>query len=188
MHEAAVYPAEGQARATLMAGRKTLLTPELQRAICDNITAGLNQQDAAELAGVPPSTFYYWLKRGELEQNRLAQAPRAKPRPKETPFLEFLESVKKAQIDFKLTQVKNVEQAAPQHWQASAWLLERRFPKEYGQQVLVRQQVERELEEVLDRLERRLDGATLATVLAVIAGEEGADAPGATANAPTRAA
>lgn len=167
-----------------MAGRKTLLTPELQQAICANITAGLNQQDAAELAGVPLTTFYNWLRRGELEQNRLAQSPRTKPRPRETVFLEFWKSVKKAQIAFKQTHVKNIEQAAPQHWQCSAWLLERRFPKEFGQRVLVRQQVERELEEVLDRLEQRLDGATLATVLAIIAGEEGADAAGAIANAP----
>lgn len=168
MHEAAVYPAEDQTGA-VMTGRKTLLTPELQQAICDNITAGLNQEDAAEYAGVPLRTFYNWLQRGEREEKRLAQSPGAKPQPREAIFLQFWQAVKKARLDFKRTQIRNVKQAALQHWQASAWLLERRWPKEFGQQVLVRQQVVDELEEVLDRLERQLDPETFRRVAQIIA-------------------
>ncbi len=150
-------------------GRPTLLTPEVEKAICDNILLGLAAEEAAEMSGVSASTFYGWKRRGQLEATRLTRAPRAKARPKETPYLEFLQAVKKAQLEFKRTHVVRVQQAGREHWQASAWLLERRYPKEYGQKVLIEQQVREELEAAVDRLEQRLDPETFERVLAVLA-------------------
>lgn len=150
-------------------GRKTRLTPELQQAVCDNITAGLNQEDAAELAGVPSSTFYYWMRRGAAEQSRLEKSAKAKPNRDEAPFLEFLKAVKRAELEVKKACITGIRRAAEEHWQANAWLLERRYSKEFGQKILVRQQVEAELEDVLDRLERNLDPATFAQVIQIIA-------------------
>lgn len=170
MHETAVCPAE-ETGATVMPrrGRRTLLTPELQQAICANIAAGLSQRDAAELAGVPSSTFYGWLQRGETERKRLEKSKRAKPKASEKPFMEFSEAVKKALLDYKKARITGIQQAAAEHWQANAWILERRFPNEFGQKILVRQQVVAELEDVLDRLERNLDPATFAQVIQIVA-------------------
>lgn len=47
---------------------------------------------------------------------------------------KLVESLKKAEAQFKAVHVNNIIQAGKEkrHWQASAWLLERKYPKEYG--------------------------------------------------------
>ena len=56
------------------AGRRTLLTAELQRNICAFIRAGAYDYAAAEASGISRRAFFEWLERGERESRR-SRAP-----------------------------------------------------------------------------------------------------------------
>ena len=91
--------------------RKTKLTDELSKKICAFIASGATNEDACKLTGIGESSFYDWIKR----------------------FPEFSEAVKKASVDFKRAHILKI--AMDESWQSSAWLLERRFPEEYGKRI-----------------------------------------------------
>jgi hypothetical protein len=98
---------------------KLKLTPQLQKQIGDNITLGMPLKFAAEAAGITEPTFYNWLKRGESETKGQ--------------FFEFSEHVKECQAKAVQLHLKLITKAATEgSWQASAWILERRHPEEFG--------------------------------------------------------
>ena len=143
-----------------MTGRKTICTPEVTKTICDKITLGLSNRDAAALAGISEPTFYGWLQRGSKEAARLAESPRRRVLKRERPFLEFIESIERAKPRRIEVLVGRIQQAAQgsgdytetktirkegeptqttivtkqrhAEWTASAWLLERLHPDEFG--------------------------------------------------------
>ena len=96
---------------TTGAGRPTKLSPAVQSRICDALRAGNTRKAAAEYGGVTESTFYNWLERGRnprmTKKNRVFKADKG--------FLEFLESVTRAENE---AQVRNVAvlQKAAQGW------------------------------------------------------------------------
>lgn len=146
--------------------RKTICTPELIQDVAGNIKLGMSNHDAAVLAGIGESTYYIWLARGEKEIERLAASPRAQPRQREAPFVEFAKAIKGAVPVRKRLLIGRIQQASrggetttetrrkvvggrvveeitvirqtePQ-WTAAAWLLERMHPEEFGR----RQQID----------------------------------------------
>lgn len=75
------------------------------------ISAGLTDKDACSASGISRETFY---KRVREES-------------------DFSDTVKKASVKFKLEHIKNITDAAAKgNWQASAWILERKFKREYS--------------------------------------------------------
>ena len=127
--------------------RPSKLTPELEAEICRLIAdEGLPYNRACQLAGVSETTFYVWKSKGQ-------KAKRGK-------FREFLESIEKAVAQFQQKQIAIIRRASTEpivnekthvrtdsegkeikekwteykapSWQPAAWLLERRFPDEYG--------------------------------------------------------
>lgn len=105
-------------------GRRPKLTRERIEEICAYLARGLSKRSAVNAALVSETAFYGWLKQGEkdLENGKL-----------KTLQAELVQSVKKAEAEFKLKHTKNIETAASDgSWQASAWLLERRYREEYG--------------------------------------------------------
>jgi hypothetical protein len=75
---------------------------------------GATHRLACAYAGVSEPTFYTWLK--------------AKP--------EFSESIKRAEGAAAVSALQTIATAANNGtWQAAAWLLERRYPQEYGRRV-----------------------------------------------------
>jgi hypothetical protein len=103
-----------------MAGRKTKLTGDVQARICKAIRAGTPFKLACEYGGIGVSTFYQWLERGERESGEYA---------------EFREAVKAAEADAVVALLAKINLAATEHWQAAAWILERRYPHEFGRTV-----------------------------------------------------
>lgn len=96
-----------------MAGRKTECNPELTKQIAENITLGLSNKDAAAMAGISEPTFYGWLKRGEIEYNRVCEnSNRRQVKENERPFLEFFKSIKKAIPQRKHFLIDTIKQAA----------------------------------------------------------------------------
>ena len=106
------------------AGRKSDLTPEMQKELCDHIIGGASNKDAAALAGIDESTFYKWIKRGEEETKGK--------------FVLFFQSIKEARAAFREHHRKQIADAGKKGvWTASAWLLERSCPEEYGRRQAV---------------------------------------------------
>ncbi len=119
-----------------MAGRRTKYTPDTVDAICEAIRNGSTQHDAAVMAGVGKTVFYEWYS--------------LKP--------EFAEAVEKAHADFKQKNVTAIRAAGIRadktghlsgSWQANAWLLERKYPEEFGQRMTLK--LDPEQYEVLKR-------------------------------------
>ncbi len=127
-------------------GRKTKLTPEIQETICNWLKLGYYQEDAAIMAGIAPSTYYDWLKKGAEEDSKqdeikaLGDGSSPLPAIHEDSdielvyvFSEFSEAVARARAEAEGAHIKNIRRAADNGtWQASAWFLERSFPKKWG--------------------------------------------------------
>ena len=128
--------------------RPSKLTPEVQENICNWLKLGYYQEDAAIMAGISPSTYYEWMKKGESErvalesgEDMLALPDTSLPASEDGtpevevvfPFMEFSEAVKKARAEAEGAHIKNIRKAADNGvWQASAWFLERSHPKKWG--------------------------------------------------------
>ena len=71
----------------------------------------------------PTATFYNWLKKGEAAKSGV--------------FCEFFDAVSRAKADSALRLVSQITLQAPTDWRAAAFLLERRFPDDYGKRTEV---------------------------------------------------
>jgi transposase len=95
--------------------RPSKLSPEVEKAVCDNIRLGLTYRASAEAAGIGYDAFNRWMN---------------DPRPR---FRKFNESVEKANGEARKILMTRIQQSAKDgEWRAAAWTLERRFPDEYG--------------------------------------------------------
>ena len=105
--------------------RPTKLTPSVHDAIVKSARSGVSIETAAEAAGVSANTVWAWLRRAEDEADS------------GSPFVEFRYALKKARAEWEMETVGVVTAAAPQSWQAAAWLLERSFPKRWGRRTVI---------------------------------------------------
>jgi hypothetical protein len=83
--------------------------------ILDNISNGGPMAVACCAAGVAHSTFRDWMRAD--------------------PSLRIM--LKKATSEFELRHVRNIQTMATDDWKASAWLLERKFPKRYSRRLVI---------------------------------------------------
>lgn len=119
-------------------GRKTLLDEERARIITEALENGVAAKHAVRAADIDESTYYNWLRRGREERDR--QVAGLDPNENESQYLQFVQSVEKAEAVGATRHMENISQNALNGtWQASAWILERRFPHEYGR--LERQEI-----------------------------------------------
>ena len=101
-----------------------LLTPEVQKVICEAIEAGTTLEIAARAARIGPRTLDEWLHHG---RNELRENPDA-----EGPCADFVRAVTVASATFEKDTLAIIQDAAPKNWTAAAWLLERKFPERYA--------------------------------------------------------
>lgn len=87
-------------------------TPVRASVILQNIAAGMTLAGAAARAGIDDNTLYRWKDNDP----------------------EFAQMVREAMASYEAKATSVIEAAMPQNWQAAAWWLERRMPKEYGRQ------------------------------------------------------
>lgn len=99
-------------------GRPTKLTAQVQESILVAIRGGNYLETAAAFAGIDADTLRRWVKRGARE---------SKGR-----YREFYGSLKKALADGEAVHVARIGAASGEHWQASAWMLERKHPEKWG--------------------------------------------------------
>lgn len=95
--------------------RPTKYTEETAKKICDAIRIGATYRIACAFAGITEETFSQWRKK----------------------YSEFSEQVHMAEGQGATGWLAKIEKAANDGtWQAAAWKLERRYPKEYGRTVV----------------------------------------------------
>ena len=83
--------------------------------ILDNISNGGPNRISCMAAGVGYTTFRDWV--------------RADP--------SLSVAIKKANTEFELRHVRNIQTISADDWKASAWLLERKFPKRYSRRLVI---------------------------------------------------
>ena len=132
--------------------RKTKLTYEMVDRAVALKKDGLCDADIIAALGVHQSTFYRWLKEPDTKVKRA-----------------LCEGLKKAESEYKrslLVTIRNAAMSRAQYWTAAAWLLERKYPLEFGKP---------------DRREEKADEPvqlTLGLELEVMTDDEGGDAAG----------
>ncbi len=102
-------------------GKPRTLTAAVAAEICASLEIGMPEKLAAEGARVPERTFHYWCQQG---------------REGVEPYESFLTDVERARaIGAKhlLTRVLKGEKGST----AAQWVLERRFPREFGPRVML---------------------------------------------------
>jgi len=113
-------------------GRKTKLTPEIQKTILDIIRAGNYAKVACEAAGINSDTYYEWLNRGKKD----------KEAGKTTIFSDFSEEIMRSAAIAEAANVARIRQAADAGtWQAAAWFLERKYGDRWGRNDKLRQEI-----------------------------------------------
>jgi len=95
-------------------GRRSKLTPETITLIQDALAAGATYRLAAMYAGIHEATLYEWK----------AKKP------------EFSEALTRAEGRGAVHILAEIRAAARTDWRAGAWILEKRYPQEFGKQVL----------------------------------------------------
>ncbi len=106
------------------AGRPSKLTGAGQATIVAALERGNFQLVAAEVAGIDVSTFTRWMDRGR------------KPGDAQAPFRAFRAAVLVANAKCQDVQLARINRAASRGtWQAAAWILERRFPEQWGRKM-----------------------------------------------------
>lgn len=108
---------------TRKTGRPTKLTPAITKKIVKALKAGATHDLAALYAGISRTTFYDWKARGEAGEEDFSDFSDAIALAEGKGAVELLEKIKLATKD-------------PKEWRAGAWLLERRYPEQYGKQQL----------------------------------------------------
>ncbi len=91
-------------------GRPSKYSRSVMARISRFVRQGLTREAAASLSGIAVSTLYDWQRK----------------------FPEFYDAVKKAEAQLQASLVQHIEKASRKNWTAAAWLLERRFPEEWG--------------------------------------------------------
>lgn len=154
-------------------GRPPLLTKEVSDQIAALVQAGNWLESAAAYAGVAKHTVHEWLRKGRREETGRHR--------------EFRTAIDKAVAQSELGHLTNITAMAKGRaaqtdaagnvvrkelgpdWKASAYYLEKRFPKRYGPQLRI---IDDEQTRFLDRLRAGLSPELFEQVLAVGLGED----------------
>lgn len=104
-------------------------TPETREKILNALRAGNYRVAACKFAGISVDTFGRWMKAGNAGEER---------------FAEFAEQVKQAEAQAEASLVATIRKAAGDHWQAAAWLLERKYVTRWGRRDLSWERMRRE--------------------------------------------
>ena len=125
---------------------KSKLNPETSKVILEFIAQGSTDKMACEAAGIDPSTFRRWVAQGEAAKSGIYHTfSLSLKKARAEAFHRNLNEIKKAATEKQIlkttritthpdgTQTKFEEyKETPKQWQAAAWLLERKYPADFG--------------------------------------------------------
>ena len=157
-------------------GRPLSLTDDLQATVCASLRDGNYLETAAAVAGVTARTLRRWVQQGHDARKRKVR----------NRYRRFIDAVEQAQAAGEAEHVGTISAARYDHWQASAWWLERTRPERFGRRdkVLVENSVREELDAALDKLERALPPEMMDRVLSALADGSRSDGEDASPGVP----
>ncbi len=82
--------------------------------LIDAVSQGVPLRTACLAAGVSRSTLYRWTKADSIARR-----------------------IRKARMEGKLFHLRNIREHSKTDWRASAWILERMYPKEFGRRTII---------------------------------------------------
>lgn len=88
-----------------MTGRKSKLTPTLQKQIVKLLQQGNSVEDVCSQIGISDRTYYNWRERGEAAAKQLDDDSAAETPPDEIPFLQFFQATTRALQNAKVKAV-----------------------------------------------------------------------------------
>ena len=97
---------------------KPKITEDLIEIICDLKAKGMHNKDICAAVGIHEATLYRWLNKPSCKLHRALG-----------------EEFKKAEARYKQELLESIRETAlskPRYWTAAAWLLERKYPDEFG--------------------------------------------------------
>ena len=109
---------------------RSKLNAARQQIITDAVANGCSYAGAARAAGVTKQSVSLWMKQASDEIERRANGERANR--KKTKYVDFLDAIKKAEGRAESELIASIKGASKKTWTAAAWILERRWPKEYA--------------------------------------------------------
>jgi len=102
--------------------RPSKLTPEIQQKIGDGVSLGLTYALAASAAGVTYQSLNSWMQRGQKDQSGK--------------YYQFYKYIQKCNADAAKKCLKRLNSAAEAgNCQVCMFILERRFPEDFGRRV-----------------------------------------------------
>ena len=93
-------------------------TPETVQKIISSVRLGLTYMRAAQLAGISHKTLNDWVNRGKASESEQ--------------YVKFYEDLQKANAECEVRHAGSLAEASRYDWRASAWVLERRFARDWG--------------------------------------------------------
>lgn len=95
------------------------MTFERVTIILEALGDGMTQRDASMLAGISEDTLCLWKRSNS----------------------EFSEQMRRKAVEYKRKLLKNIEKASEKDWKACAWLLQRRYKREFSEDVQTQQDI-----------------------------------------------
>lgn len=102
------------------AGRPSKLTRRRRELICDLVREGDPPSVAAVASGIDRSTYCLWMSLGRSDAEEHKK------------YRIFRRAIRKAEREAESRLRARVTEASKKYWLAAAWILERRFPKNYA--------------------------------------------------------
>jgi len=90
---------------------------------------GLNITDTCNILNISRETYYKWIRQGE-ELKKKVNDEKYLPTGDDKLFIDISDTHIKGEALFKQKRLENI--IDDQAWQSDAWLLERKFPNEFG--------------------------------------------------------
>lgn len=107
---------------------KTKLNPDVISTMAKLFELGCTAKATYDAVRVGASTYMHWIKVGE----EAAEKDPVNLSPWELLCVELVEKTNQAQAKFQEKCLIIIQDATPKTWQAAAWLLERRNPKDFS--------------------------------------------------------
>ena len=95
---------------------KEIISVEIITKVCNAVKLGMSIGRAATYAGISRQSYYDWRKLGKEKPDSM--------------YGLFLENIRKAESEAEIKLLIDIQK--DEAWQSKAWILERRFPNEWG--------------------------------------------------------
>lgn len=108
--------------------------PEIVDRVCESIKTGVPISQAAKSAGISPRMLDTWRQRGREMEEGINEHDDIEELISEVQkgYLDVHRRVEEGLHELMTESLVNIQKAGESHWQAAAWILERRFPKYYA--------------------------------------------------------